>query len=286
MIDLRTTTEGSMNRRTGFILVLTAAVVGSIVSPATGQVRLFTLGGDDGVGYDPILNEIDLTTGLVVATVTITLPGKTVESGTAIATHPETNVVYATLNIAGQTGRELVSIDPESGAATSIGNTGLNITSLAFGPGHALFAVAATTPAPPIGTLCVLSKADASVMTLTTLNGGGGHSLAYDPTRDLLFHVGGRDDQRIMESVDPHTLEITPITLSGVDYDQMVGLTFFDEGLFLGAEAHTDSLFTLTGDGEAAILVDTNSQLTALTFNPPVSVFADGFEFGDLWAWE
>ena len=49
-----------------------------------------------------------------------------------LATHPTTGELWALLKLAGQNGRELVIIDPGTGAATSVGDTGDRFAGLAF----------------------------------------------------------------------------------------------------------------------------------------------------------
>src|SRR3989304_6539607 len=116
-----------------FVLVLLAMLfVGQ--TDAYGQT-LYSIDVNDNR-----LNVIDPTGAAPVRGVDITLAGKTVNGGTGLAAHPN-GQLYAILKLSGQTGRELVTIDPATGVATSIGNTGRMFAALAFDCTGALFGI-------------------------------------------------------------------------------------------------------------------------------------------------
>lgn len=69
-----------------------------------------------------VIDTLDIV--MTDSSVTITLTGEVVEGGNGIAQHPVTPALYGLLKLTGQSGRELATIDPSTGVATSIGDTG------------------------------------------------------------------------------------------------------------------------------------------------------------------
>jgi len=86
------------------------------------------------------LYEVDPSNGDTLNTETIDLTDETVSRGNALATDPTTGLLWAALDIGDNDSRELVTIDPSDGTATSIGNTGQRINGLAFDVSGNLFA--------------------------------------------------------------------------------------------------------------------------------------------------
>jgi hypothetical protein len=89
---------------------------------------------------DSLLRLVDPGSATTIAAGPITLPGKTVSGGNGLATDPTTGELWAVVQIAGQSGRELVMIDPATGVA-SVGNTGAQIAGLAFDSAGTLYGV-------------------------------------------------------------------------------------------------------------------------------------------------
>src|SRR4029450_13580853 len=73
---------------------------------------------------DDLLRVVNPSTGSTISSVPITLTGRGVSFGNGLATHPVTGELFALLKLDGQTGRQLVKIEPATGVATSIGDTG------------------------------------------------------------------------------------------------------------------------------------------------------------------
>jgi hypothetical protein len=90
---------------------------------------------------DDLLRVVDPSTGITISTVPITITGRVVSFGNGLATHPITGELFALLTLAGQSGRQLVRVNPAAGVATSIGNTGDQFAGLAFNSSGTLFAV-------------------------------------------------------------------------------------------------------------------------------------------------
>ena len=105
-----------------FILFATLSLSSSQVF---AEHIFYTIGNGGPAGQnDDQLRIVDPETGNFVSQVTITLSSETVRNGHGLAVDPTTGKLWALLSIAGQPGRELVTIDPVTGVATSIGNTG------------------------------------------------------------------------------------------------------------------------------------------------------------------
>src|SRR5262245_53220386 len=106
------------------------------VLPAYARHILYSISRDDSQ-----LRVVDPSTGETISSVPITLAGGIVLSGNGLATHPATGKLFALLTLVGQPGRQLVTINPVTGVATSIGNTGDQFAGLAFNSNGILFAV-------------------------------------------------------------------------------------------------------------------------------------------------
>ena len=108
----------------------------AILSAHAGRI-LYSISSDD-----DLLRVVDPSTGGTISSVPITLAGKIVSRGNGLATHPVTGQLFSLLTLVGQSGqRQLVTINPATGVATSIGNTGDQFAGLAFNSGGTLFSV-------------------------------------------------------------------------------------------------------------------------------------------------
>ena len=108
----------------GFGLIQTDA---ALEAPPGGA--LYSISRDD-----DLLRLVNPSTGGTISSVAITLTGKGVSFGNGLATHPVTGQLFALLKLDGQTGRQLVTINPTTGVATSIGDTGDQFAGLALIP--------------------------------------------------------------------------------------------------------------------------------------------------------
>lgn len=184
------------------------------------------------------------TSGVVETTssVTITLAGEVVEGGNGIAADPTDNdKLYALLKLQGQSGRELVTIDPSTGIATSVGagNTGDRFAGLAFDLAGTLYAVTGDGAGVP-ETLYTLSKTTAApTFVLTLENGNEGETIAFNPDDGLIYHASGLgipNVNEIFEAINPATLTVTSITLKGQDYTEATALTYEGDATFFLAD--------------------------------------------------
>ncbi len=111
----------------------------------------------------PILHKINPDTGATISAVVITLAGQQVNGGTGIAHNPADGKIYALLKIEDVSNgfgldRHLATIDPLTGIATLVGDTGVTkIASLAMTNPSTLFSLS-------------LRTADFNTATLTTVS--------------------------------------------------------------------------------------------------------------------
>ena len=79
--------------------------------------------------FDDQLETIDPLTGATLTSATITLAGQTVQGSWGLDKDPTSAqlLFYALLQLQGQTGRELVTIDPGSGTATDVATPDLSL---------------------------------------------------------------------------------------------------------------------------------------------------------------
>lgn len=245
-----------MSKRTRTLLALWVALVlpagEGLAAPLLYVVREF----------DPELRVVDAADASTLATRTLSLAGETVFGASGLARHPLSGDLYALLWLDGQAGRQLVTLDGDTGAAiASLGDTGDFFSALAFDATGTLFALThddASTPS----ALYTLSLADATPGFVTSLgNGGYGEALGFDPASGLLYHASGYPgDDPIFESVDPaDAFQTTALPLGGDPFDEVLGLTG-DGGAglymtdYLGI-AGVSNLYRIDLDSETVTLV-------------------------------
>jgi len=200
-------------------------------------------------GIDPFSNQflqIDPATAAVVSSVPMTLAGSTVTGGNSVTTHPLTGQLWAIIKVAGQVGRQLVTIDPATGVATSIGNTGRNFSSLSFDANGTLYGVTGNGDANP-EVMFILNQTDAtSTVFLALGNGADGEVIAYNPVDGLMYHTSGNGTV-IFETINLTTFAITNIPFGApLNTGENFGLVWSEaQGLFLWSDISGD-LFTAT----------------------------------------
>jgi hypothetical protein len=219
---------------------------------------------------DDLLRTIDPTNGSTLSSVTITLSGKTIFGANGLATDPGTGVLWAILKISGQSGRQLVTIDPDTGVATSVGNTGDRFAGLAFDSSGRLFGVTGDG-AGVRETLCILSTADA---THGCVNIFGGNGLARNPLSGelwALLRISGQSGRELV-AIDEDSGVATRIGNTG---DRFAGLAFDATGTLYGVTGDgastRETLFTLsTEDATPALLLalGNGSDGETIAFNP------------------
>jgi hypothetical protein len=108
-----------------------------------GGVTQLLVGHRDGSGTEGYLISLNPATGEVIREIPLTYPpngGDPVDSFgglLGLAQHPTTGVLYGIRKTSDNFGREIVTIDPSSGATTLVGSMGMHMASIAFVPAEA-----------------------------------------------------------------------------------------------------------------------------------------------------
>ncbi len=221
--------------------VLPGAVTPTLLSIDRGRARL---------------QVVDPTSAATLASRDVTLAGETVYGGEGLAVHPATGELWALLGLAGQVGRELVTLDPATGVATSVGDTGHRFTGLAFDAGGTLYGITS-------GALHVLSQTDATPSFVLFLAFDvDGEAIAYNPADGLLYHAAG---YTVFESIDLSGPTAAPIGFCEDFYGPATALTYLDLDVLLLAKGHTLYGLTTAGDLTRVGVLDHYSQGLAFT---------------------
>lgn len=232
-------------------------------------------GGSD----DDLLREIDPLTGATMITVQIThAGGMTVERGLGLATHPQSGVLYGILRLAGQSGRELVTIDPATGIATSIGNTLDAFAGIVFDDEGTLYGVTGDGAAVS-ETLFILDITTAISTMVTPLgNGDDGEAIGFNPDDGLLYHASGHmggcppgdlSSCVVFETIArtaPYTITNIPISGTVLTDEEAQALVYWQGG-FLWKQNHgTGPLYWVTPDGTPTLVGEVDHQAKGLAF--------------------
>jgi hypothetical protein len=264
-------TELQMKSDLGHLTVVILLVLGMLGSAPAGAGDLFLSVCPGGAGAprapDPLLRTVDSADGSTVAdeSVAITLEGEVVIGATGIARHPDTGTLFAMLKLEGISFRHLVTLDEWTGVATSVGSTGNKFAGLAFASDGTLYAVTGDGGGIP-ESLFTLSTVDGSPTLVRELGAGSdGETLAFNPDDGLLYHASGigtpnHPNGEQFETIDPDTLVITNVPLSGFDYEELTALTYSDGGFFAGdlgnAAVDMPGFFRITTSGAVTFLGD------------------------------
>ena len=259
--------------------------------PAHAQSILYSVSRDD-----DLLRVINPSTGSTISSVAITLAGKGVAFANGLATHPVTGEIFALLKLDGQTGRQLVKINPITGVATSIGDTGDQFAGLAFNSSGTLFAVigdkknTAGGGLPP-ETLFILNTLNAAPTQVVVLGrGNDGEAIGFNPNDGLIYHASGNDTGgdgcapfdpstcvEIFESVNPNTLGVTNVPLSGAyvplteSYTEAAALTHLSGNTLLLTDID-QNLYQITTSGVVTFVGAMDHVAKGLAFvNAPVT---------------
>ena len=261
----------------GVAVALLLGTLAAVPLPAEAQ-SLYSIARDD-----DLLRDIDPVDGATIGIpIGITFPANTVSGGNGLATDPLTGDLYALVRI--QEGfppdRWLVTIDPATGVATPVGNTGEKFAGLAFDSGGTLYAVTGDGAVIP-ETLYTLSLIDATPTFVTSLgNGGLGETIGFNPADGFLYHASGfhdgvgGPDTRIFEKIDLDTLVPTNIPISGDGYSEMTALVFSGSSFF-GADTDAgpegEVFLSITDAGVTSVLGSTDHVAKGLAFVPEPS---------------
>jgi len=268
-------------------IVLVAVVVVGLLGTAPAEAgNLLSVSPGGGVRPpDPLLRTVDPTDGSTVsgASVSMSLAGQTVIGATGLARDLQNGDLYALLKLQGTSFVRLVKLDELTGVATDIGDTGHRFAAMAFAADGTLYAVTGDGDGLP-ESLFTLSTADGTPTLVVELGAGSdGETLAFNPDDGLLYHASGigtpnHPNGEIFETIDPDTLIITNVPLSGFDYEELVSLTYVDGAFFAGdlGSPSTDMprFFQIGTDGLVTYLGDMDHVSKGLVPTKPASVSA------------
>jgi len=244
---------------------------------------------------DDLLRVVNPSTGGTISSIPITLAGKVVSFGNGLATHPVTGQLFALLTLTGQPGRQLVTINPATGVATSIGNTGDQFSGLAFSSSGTLFAMVgdkknlASGGLPPETLFTLNTSSAAPTQVLVLGRGNDGEAIGFNPNDGLIYHASGNDTGgdgcepfnpsicvEIFESVNPNTLAVTNIPISGGytpltdNYSELLALTHLSGNVLLLADIG-QNFYKITTAGVVTLVGSMDHVAKGLAFvNGPV----------------
>jgi len=106
-------------------------------------------------------------------------------------------------------------------------------------------------------TLVLIDMTDASSTVVLALgNGADGEEIAYNPDDGLIYHASGYvqilNVDRIMETIDLDTLNVTPVFLSGDEYCEVSALTYAGSGVFIAGDI-CEGLYSITSGVTSSI---------------------------------
>jgi hypothetical protein len=212
--------------------------------------------------FGPLLRTVEPGSGTSLDTTRVSVDGVAIAGSRGLAMNPLNGEIWqlteVLLNGDIQPGgpslpAELSRLDPLTGMATPVGTPEPRLAALAFDCRGTLFGVSGDGDPLLPESLFELSSENGSATFLTALgNGDDGEALGYSPAGDLLYHASGDTDQ-IFESIDPFSLGITPIPLSGSGFGNFRALTYLSPDQML-ASAGSDLLTIDTATGLVEIL--------------------------------
>jgi len=211
---------------------------------------------------NPTLRKINPDTGATISSVEISLAGEEVNGGTGIAFNPVDGKLYALLKVGGSD-RLLATIDPATGLASEVGNTGGKLASLTFNPGT-LYSVDLDS-----GNLTTISTANGSVTNLCALDTFGGTGLSFNPNDGLLYYTTSGEFQRI----DDFTVDPCDVTELSTDPSNPTALVFFNSFLIVDFQ---DELSSITDAGVDTFIGDLDHFSRGLTIIDKTDADGDG----------
>ena len=258
-------------RRPRLFLALAAVVILSTLSgavPAAAQNRSLPLYAIDEAA--PTLRTIDPLTGETLTEVTITATGATIDAGQALAVHPTTGVLYASLDVDGFDHRELASINPADGVATLLGEfldgtDSVGIRDLTFLDDGTLYGISESNDPKPNTLFTInLTTAEATEVADLTVTADptdhDGNAIAFNPEDSLIYHIFFDDfaATEFMQTFDPASPATAPVpvTVTGDSYVGSRGFEFFGNGMFLLMDG-ADDVFIVKATGEVRFLSTT-----------------------------
>ena len=176
--------------------------------------------------FDEFLRFLDSNTYASVSPdITITVGGTAVNGVNGMDKSPIDNLYYIIVKPASG-GRRLATLDPITGVATTIGpNFPENFAGITFDASGVLYGISgdgSTTPE----TLYTINTTNGAITQVLTLgNGDDGEVIAFNPEDGLIYHWSGLSTP-VFESIDPNTLTVTNIPLSGHNSSEVFGAQY------------------------------------------------------------
>jgi parallel beta-helix repeat protein len=223
---------------------------------------------------DNLLRTIDISDGSTTNEVAISFSEAEISGGTGLAFDSTTGTLWGILKIQEQKERELVTINPSTGVATSIGNLGDRFAGIAFNSEGVLFGITGDG-ASVSETLYTIDKSDASLNLICELGrGNDGEAIAIDDS-DVLYHASGLGRPNISEIFEKITnpsvcSEPQLIPLSGYDYAELTAMTFWSGEGFLAADLNFDFV-SISQEGEVVFIGNMDHQSKGLAVLDPNS---------------
>ncbi len=232
-------------------------------------------------------------------------PGVTITGSNGIAREPLTGTLYIIYKVADQVGRSLGTLNPASGAIARIGNTGENVSSIAFDGTGNLFG--STGDGGTLSEVFVaIDKSTAAITMLTTItDGSDGTIVGFNEVDGFFYHFGGRDTNPGADLIDVSvgltdplnpvfSATTTTVTRGGFNYDEPFGMIFgwptpdafgvgnLDRELISVATNSTDPLAPSL---EATLVIGTGQAVTSFSpCNPgPSTTINDSYPRGLAW---
>lgn len=228
------------------LLALFAPMAGAIVQPGNTLPLYMVHHNDNNI------DTLDPLTGQAITTVPITLAGVGVTGGFwGLDQQPGTGTLFAIWKRT-----ELVTINPTTGAMVDIGPTGHNVGGITFatvGSTPTLYMVSGNSDTTNPDTLFTLNTSTgAATLVLAFAPGNNiGETIAFNPFDGMLYRAFGSgvvNEEQFLVSVNPTTLAVTNIPLTGDSYNQATSLTHW-AGNFLLMAGHDSNLYLVTTAG-------------------------------------
>ena len=202
-------------------------------------MTLYGISNGFGTEADNQIYQIDPATGTISNAHQVTLAGFTVGSSQAMAARPSDGVLFAVIQTT-EPARRLVTINPNTGVATSIGVLTNQISSLAFRNTGTLWAVSGDGGS-PAETLYTVNTSNAALTLQFALgNGADGETIAFHGN-GLMYHSSG-NASAMFESVNVDTQVVIPI---GTAVGEMFAMGYNPtNGQLYGSDIGSD-LFTI-----------------------------------------
>ena len=264
-----------------------AAALIVLLAPPFARAQLYTISSIGGWwDYDPTyIRQVNPATGATISINWITLPPGTYGMfTTGLATHTSTGEIFTLVHGAptptSQCQHKLAKIIPTTGVAAIIGNTRICFASLAFHANGTLYGVTDDS-------LVTINTTNASTTFLISFATGrssgplyGGPALAFNPNDGLLYRsatLGGGG--QVFQSIDPSTLVVTDIPLSGSSLYEIASLTHSSGNTFLGADVG-NRLFSVTSSGVSTLIGSLDHLARGLAFATTLAPFTPPLNIG------